>query len=121
MKAKDDEIRQELEDTKRELEEKVMKIKKASEGMPANFAAEKEKKKMADRMREIVEREWAKIAHDEKLAAIRDQLERTPTAPIRKTAKLFFLLEKARKAGISGFKRHKHDHIFKKHRSWNSM
>ena len=104
----------------------MMKVKKASEGMPANYAAEK--KKMADRMREIEEvakeRERAKTAHDEKLAALRDQLERTPTAPIRKTAKLFFLLERREKRELAETSTAstdcKADHIFKKHRSWNS-
>ena len=83
LKAKDDEMRQELEEAKRELEEKVTKVRKASEGMAAGYAAEK--KKMADRMREIEdelkrEREQAEAAYDKKLEAVRKQLERTPTA-----------------------------------------
>ena len=83
LKVKDREMGQGVEDQKRELEEKVTKIREASEGMDTNYAAEE--KKMADRMREIEEelkreREQADAVYDEKLAAIRKQLERTPTA-----------------------------------------
>ena len=55
LREKDGEAGQELEETQRDLKEKVMKIKEDSVGMAANYAAEK--KKMAARLREMEQEE----------------------------------------------------------------
>ena len=52
LEAKDEAMKQVLENTKRDLQEKVEKIEKASEGLVANYAAEKER--MRARMEEMV-------------------------------------------------------------------
>ena len=51
LREKDGEAMQELEETQRDLKEKVMKIKEDSVGMAANYAAEKER--VAARLREM--------------------------------------------------------------------
>ena len=81
--AKDEEMRQELEEVKRVLEGKVKEIEKASEGMAADYAAEKVR--MEVKMKEMeqlarLERERAEAEYDWKLATLIDRLEHTQNA-----------------------------------------
>ena len=85
LKEKDEETRRELESVRRELEKKVTEVKKASDGLAANYAAEREKMKAemeemdkrAKRERER-EREEEVAKQDRELAALTERLKLTP-------------------------------------------
>ena len=84
LRTKDEETRQELEETKRVLLGKVKKAEKDLETMVANYAAEK--KRAEAEMREMEreaerDREWAKAKYDQKLAALTSRLQHTQNAP----------------------------------------
>ena len=79
---KDNETRRELEAVRRNLEEKIKKVKEDSENMVANFVAEKAR--MEAKMKEMKrgvehERQRAGAENNRNLAAARPQ--RTPNAP----------------------------------------
>ena len=83
LKWKDEEMRQELEEAKKALEEKATKATKASEGMAANYAVEKER--VVAKMKEVEqgvekEREQVEVEYDRNLAILIDRLQRAPNA-----------------------------------------
>ena len=89
LKEKDEETRRELESVGKELEEKVTEVKKASDGLAANYAAEgkkmmaemEEMEKRAKRERER-EREEEVAKRDQKLATLTERLELTPNESV---------------------------------------
>ena len=83
LQERDEETRRELNAIRRELEEKVMKVKEARDGLVANYAEEREM--MMAEMREVEERakrerEQVIADHDRELAALTERLDLTPDA-----------------------------------------
>ena len=75
LKDKDKEMRRELEQMKKSLQEKIKEIEEATERMATNYAAEKEM--MKAKIREMEQgvkwdRERAKVGYDQKVATLQD-------------------------------------------------